>query len=180
LYVPNSECKKATWYGQIGDDNTKVSVNMTRNTKSYRLRRRAWDRGFCIKSSITRCVTTTDADQSKLWQHINRVSRPKSMPSSARFAITTSNPWTSPNGPAWSFLILWARSASVKTFKGITSGEEHPAIKGIHDHIAVLGLLQTVPQCLNLLSVVPGAAGDRWRRQKRCASRPTGLRESNS
>jgi hypothetical protein len=43
-------------------------------------------------------------------------------------------------------------------FKGITSGQEHHAIKGIHDHVAVLGLLQTVPWFLNLLSVIPGAA----------------------
>jgi len=45
-----------------------------------------------------------------------------------------------------------------KDYNTITSGQEHPAIKNIHEHVAALGLLQTVPWLLNLLGAIPGAA----------------------
>jgi len=52
LYGASSECRKATWYGQSGNDDRKVSINMTRDTKLYRSRRRAWDRGLSIKGAF--------------------------------------------------------------------------------------------------------------------------------
>lgn len=45
-----------------------------------------------------------------------------------------------------------------KPFDQLASGIEHPAIKPIHDHIQVLGVLQTVPWLLYLLGIVPGAS----------------------
>jgi hypothetical protein len=45
-----------------------------------------------------------------------------------------------------------------KAFNGLDSGVEHPASKGVHDHMAMLGMLQTVPWLLNLLGSIPGAA----------------------
>ena len=45
-----------------------------------------------------------------------------------------------------------------KDFETITSGQEHLAIKGLHEHVSLLGLLQTVPWLLNLLGAIPGAA----------------------
>ena len=44
-----------------------------------------------------------------------------------------------------------------KDFNSVASGTEHPAIKGIHDHMTVLGVLSNVPWLLNLLACIPGA-----------------------
>jgi hypothetical protein len=49
IYGPNSECRKASWYTQGGNDPTKCAVNMIRDGRTYRLRRRAWDRGLANK-----------------------------------------------------------------------------------------------------------------------------------
>ncbi|ORY18831.1 cytochrome P450 67 [Clohesyomyces aquaticus] len=37
-------------------------------------------------------------------------------------------------------------------------GVEHPAIKGVHSHMAMLGIMSTVPWLLNVLGSIPGAA----------------------
>lgn len=61
----------------------------------------------------------------------------------------------------WSMLFAFDIMGEVgfgKDFNSLASGQEHPAIKGIHEHIAVLGVLQTVPWFLNLLGTIPGAA----------------------
>jgi hypothetical protein len=49
IYGPNSECRKASWYTQGGNDPNKCAVNMIRDGRTYRLRRRAWDRGLANK-----------------------------------------------------------------------------------------------------------------------------------
>lgn len=41
----------------------------------------------------------------------------------------------------------------------LESGEEHPAIKGVHDSMMAIGVLGTVPWLLSMLSKIPGAAG---------------------
>lgn len=45
-----------------------------------------------------------------------------------------------------------------KSFGQLSSGVEHPAIRPIHAHIKLLGIFQTVPWLLYLLSCIPGAA----------------------
>ncbi|KAJ4350581.1 hypothetical protein N0V95_004632 [Ascochyta clinopodiicola] len=45
-----------------------------------------------------------------------------------------------------------------KDFDNLSSGQEHPAIKGVHDHMTMLGILSTVPWLLNVLGSIPGAA----------------------
>ena len=44
-----------------------------------------------------------------------------------------------------------------KDFGGLQTGVEHPAIKAIHDHMKILGIMGTVPWLLNLMSWIPGA-----------------------
>lgn len=61
----------------------------------------------------------------------------------------------------WSNLLSFDIMGDVgfgKDFGGLEAGTEHPAIKGIHDHMALLGIMSTVPWMLNLLSRIPGAA----------------------
>lgn len=45
-----------------------------------------------------------------------------------------------------------------KDFNNLNTGVEHSAIKGVHDHMAALGVLSHVPWFLNLMSRIPGAA----------------------
>lgn len=62
---------------------------------------------------------------------------------------------------AWSMYYAFDVMGEVglgKDFSNLSSGQEHPAIKGVHDHMTMLGILSTVPWLLNILSSVPGAA----------------------
>ena len=46
-----------------------------------------------------------------------------------------------------------------KDFHTLDTGNEHPAIKGIHDSITAIGLLTPVPWLLAMLAAIPGAMG---------------------
>jgi hypothetical protein len=45
-----------------------------------------------------------------------------------------------------------------KDFGNLSSGREHPAIKAVHDHMLLIGVVSHVPWLLNLLGRIPGAA----------------------
>lgn len=45
-----------------------------------------------------------------------------------------------------------------KDLETLRSGKTHPTIKGIHDSMAIIGLLTPVPWLLTMLAAVPGAA----------------------
>ena len=109
IYGPNSECSKAAWYGQSGNDSRKVSINMTRDTKSYRLRRRAWDRGFSIKGSLFAALVWKWTNNMEHWHHTKPVSKPKSMRSLAKSKTIMIDPWTLPNGRTYSHSTSWAK-----------------------------------------------------------------------
>ncbi|KAF1347461.1 putative benzoate 4-monooxygenase cytochrome P450 [Lizonia empirigonia] len=141
IYGPNSEMRKSTWYGQTGNDLKKTSIHMTRDHESHKQRRRAWDRGFSMKALATyepRIKIKADAFVRQLRQ------------SSKAF-----------DASAWSMYYSFDVMGEVglgKDFDNLSSGQEHPAIKGVHDHMTMLGILSTVPWLLNLLSSIPGAA----------------------
>ena len=62
---------------------------------------------------------------------------------------------------AWSMYFSFDVMGEVglgKDFNNLSTGQEHPAIKGVHDHMTMLGILSTVPWLLNVLSSIPGAA----------------------
>lgn len=62
---------------------------------------------------------------------------------------------------AWSMFLSFDIMGAVgfgKEFNNLDTGVEHPAIKGVHDHMAILGTLGHVPWFLNLASRIPGAA----------------------
>ncbi|KAF2866056.1 cytochrome P450 [Massariosphaeria phaeospora] len=143
LYGPNSKCRKSTFYGQSGNDPNKVSINMLRDQKSYRQRRRAWDRGLSNKA----LSTYEPRIKSKVDQFVTKLRTNAGKP----LDIT-----------AWAMYYSFDVMGDIgfgKDFNSLGTGVEHPAIKGIHDHVAILGALQTVPWLLNLLGSVPGAAG---------------------
>ncbi|KAF2130546.1 putative benzoate 4-monooxygenase cytochrome P450 [Dothidotthia symphoricarpi CBS 119687] len=142
LYGPNSELRKSTMYGQTGNDQKKTSIHMTRDRASHRVRRRAWDRGFSMKALATyepRIKTKADA---LIHQLRNSYEKPMNVSSWAMY---------------FSFDVMGEVGLG-KDFNNLTSGVEHGAIQGVHDHMTMLGILSTVPWLLNVLSSIPGAA----------------------
>jgi hypothetical protein len=62
---------------------------------------------------------------------------------------------------AWSMFFSFDVMGEVgfgKDFNNLTSGVEHSAIKGVHSHMTMLGIMSTVPWLLNVLGSIPGAA----------------------
>ncbi|KAF2202071.1 cytochrome P450 67 [Delitschia confertaspora ATCC 74209] len=142
IYGPTSECRKSTWYGQTGNDPKKCSIHMTRDFNAHRQRKRAWDKGFSIKSLATyqpRIKSKADILMSQLRKNAGK---PMDM-------------------TAWSMFFSFDVMGEVgfsKDFNNLVSGTEHPAIQGVHSHMTMLGILSMVPWLLNLLSSIPGAA----------------------
>ncbi|KAG9191253.1 hypothetical protein G6011_09341 [Alternaria panax] len=142
LYGPNSECLKSTWYGQTGNDPKNCSIHMTRDFNDHRLRRRAWDRGFSIKALSTyepHIKAKADLFRSQLAEK-------------GRSSMDAST---------WSMFFSFDVMGEVgfgKDFNNLKSGVEHVAIKGVHAHMTMLGIMSTVPWLLNVLSSIPGAA----------------------
>lgn len=67
---------------------------------------------------------------------------------------------TTLDATAWSMYLSFDIIGEVgfgQDFGCVSSGTEHPVIKGIHSHMQVLGMLSHVPWLLNLLSRIPGA-----------------------
>lgn len=67
-----------------------------------------------------------------------------------------------------------------KDFGMLVSGDEHPAIRGLHDNMAAVGILGTVPWLLSMLGKVPGATGNyerftNWCGQELKAKRKVGV-----
>lgn len=62
---------------------------------------------------------------------------------------------------AWSMFFSFDVMGEVgfgKDFNNLQSGVEHSAIKGVHSHMTMLGIMSTVPWLLNVLGSIPGAA----------------------
>ncbi|KXJ89515.1 putative cytochrome P450 [Microdochium bolleyi] len=139
---PKSDCHKSTWYGQVDVTSQACSIHMTRDYALHRLRRRGWDRGFSVKalnSYIPRILDKTDKFLAQI---------------------------TKPDGGAvdatsWTMLLTFDIMGKVgfgKDFRGVETGVEHPAIRCIHDHMEVLGIMSHVPWLLNILPRIPGAS----------------------
>lgn len=61
---------------------------------------------------------------------------------------------------AWSSYLsfdIMGEAGFGKDFGGLANGQEHPAIKGVHDHMAILSIASHVPWLLNIASRIPGA-----------------------
>ncbi|KAF3026714.1 hypothetical protein E8E14_014727 [Neopestalotiopsis sp. 37M] len=141
IYGPQTKCRKATWYTQVDVDCTKNSINLTRDKDDYRRRRRAWDRGFSMKGKLF-LNTYAPRVEAKVDDFIAQAAKQGTLDTTA---------WTS----YLSFDIMGDVGLG-KDFAGVASGQEHPAIKAIHDHMTVLSIGGHVPWLLNLASRIPG------------------------
>ncbi|XXH00900.1 short-chain alcohol dehydrogenase [Hypoxylon texense] len=140
IYGPTSKCRKSTWYTQSNTDHDRASIHMVRDPEKHRQRRKAWDRGFSVKALRTyepRIKALVD-------QLINQFSKQKG-------AV---------NATAWSMYLTFDVMGEVglgQDFGSVASGTEHSAIKAIHDHLLILGIVSHLPWLLNLASRIPGA-----------------------
>lgn len=51
----------------------------------------------------------------------------------------------------------------------LDSGHKHPAIQALHDNMAAVGILSTVPWLMSMLGKIPGATGSYARFADWCA-----------
>ncbi|KAE8154452.1 cytochrome P450 [Aspergillus avenaceus] len=139
---PQSKNLKSTWYAQTNTNHKKCSIHQTRDFDDHRRRRKAWDRGFSIKAlGVYEPRIKSRVDQ--LTSYIeNNLGYPI-------------------DATAWSMFLSFDVMGDIgfgKDFNNLTTGIEHPAIKGIHDHMTVLGIMGHIPWLLNIIGRIPGAA----------------------
>ncbi|OOF92465.1 hypothetical protein ASPCADRAFT_153077 [Aspergillus carbonarius ITEM 5010] len=141
VFGPQSKCRKSTFYAHASTNPKQCNIHHTRDFEDHRRRRKAWDRGFNVKSlAMYEPRVKVKADQ--LASHIEK------------------NLGQAIDATAWSMFLSFDVMGDVgfgKEFKNLTTGIEHPAIKGVHDHMEILGVATHVPWFLYLLSRVPGA-----------------------
>ncbi|KAF4541054.1 Cytochrome p450 [Lasiodiplodia theobromae] len=104
-------------------------------------RRRAWDRGFSVKAVASYEDRVMSKTARLIEQLRNRVGEPV-------------------NITAWAntYALDIIGDVGLGTeFRSLDDGKDHPAIKGVHDSMAIIGFLSSVPWLLKILSDTPGA-----------------------
>ncbi|GCB28196.1 tryprostatin B 6-hydroxylase [Aspergillus awamori] len=141
LFGPQSKCSKSTWYAHVSTNPKYCSIHHTRDHDDHRKRRKAWDRGFSIKSLgiyEPRVKSKVDLLASHVAKNLGKP-----------IDVT-----------AWTMFLSFDIMGDVgfgKDFHNLTTGVEHPAIKGVHDHMAAGATLLQVPWFLYILCRIPGA-----------------------
>ena len=158
IYGPQSECLKSSWYAQVSVDHRISSIHMTRDFEDHRRRKKAWDRGFSIKGKHPYHCHRRPAtlNQAALGTYEPRI-KAKADLFASQIEANLGKPL---DATAWSMFLAFDIMGEVgftKNFNNLDTGIEHAAIKGIHDHMNVLGILSHVPWLLNLMSRIPGA-----------------------
>ncbi|KAJ5546438.1 hypothetical protein N7494_004023 [Penicillium frequentans] len=142
LHSPQTQCSKSTFYAQSQTESKYCNVNHTRDHDDHRRRRKAWDRGFSPKALAT-YEPSVGAKVDQLISHLEK---------NLGQAIDIST---------WAMFLSFDIMGNVgfgKEFNNLATGVEHPRIKAIHDHMAILGILIHVPWLMNLVGRIPGAA----------------------
>ncbi|KAF7588967.1 hypothetical protein BBP40_004969 [Aspergillus hancockii] len=142
IYGPQAECLKSTWYDQLHTDTSKICMNLSRDFDDHRRRRKAWDRAFSIKSlGIYEPRVKALADKLV-----------------AQIEANLGKPF---DATAWSMFFSFDIMGDIgfgKDFCNLSTGRGHPAIKAVHDHMGLIGIVSHVPWLLNMLGRIPGAA----------------------
>ncbi|KAJ5656226.1 hypothetical protein N7507_008176 [Penicillium longicatenatum] len=142
LFSPQSKCGKSTFYAQAQTESKYCNVNQSRDHDDHRRRRKAWDRGFSVKAlAIYEPIVGAKADQ--FVSHVEKT---------LGQAIDIST---------WAMFLSFDIMGIVgfgKEFNNLATGVEHPGIKAVHDHMAIVGVGGHVPWLLNIASRIPGAA----------------------
>ncbi|EKG16556.1 Cytochrome P450 [Macrophomina phaseolina MS6] len=141
VYGPPSRCEKGPWYATTGDDPSKSSLFYTRDMEVQRNRRRAWDRGFNVKALAT--YESHVGEKAK--KLVEQLKKHDSQPAN----ITA---WAN----AFALDVMGLIGFGYE-FDSLETGKEHPVIKGVHESMAIIGLLSAVPWLLKMLTDIPGA-----------------------
>ncbi|KAF7596101.1 hypothetical protein BBP40_003363 [Aspergillus hancockii] len=141
IYGPQLKCLKSTWYNQAQKG----------------LGPRFQYQRFVFRSPLpmaARLLTGIDEEALEIYQ-------PRIKTTVDKFAAQIEKHLDSPlDASAWSIFLSFDIMGEVgfgKDVNNLTTGVEHPAIKGIHDHMHVLGVLSHVPWLLNMMGRIPGA-----------------------
>ncbi|RAK99283.1 cytochrome P450 [Aspergillus ibericus CBS 121593] len=146
IYGSQSPCIKSAWYHQVSRLDTETSVNTTRDPALHRLRRRAWDRGLGVKALAQYESRIISKAESLITELKCRLNKPLNI-----------SQWTM----FYSFDVMGLVGFS-HDFKQLETATEHYAIKGMHDQLFMLGLLNQIPWLsypLNALQPLSGGFG---------------------
>ncbi|KAH9908408.1 cytochrome P450 [Xylariomycetidae sp. FL2044] len=138
IYGPPTRCTRSPWYGQVSDDVSKISINSTRDMELHRRRRRAWDRGLSFRALNTYEPRIT----AKVDLLLSRIDGFQGKPIDAT-----------------KYCMFFGFDVMGDVGLPLESGEKHRAIRGLHDNMAAVGILGTVPWLLSMLSEIPGDTG---------------------
>ncbi|KAL4764898.1 cytochrome P450 [Aspergillus foveolatus] len=125
LLSPQSKCGKSTFYAQAQTEAKYCNVHQTRDFEDHRRRRKAWDRGLSVKALAT-YEPSIRAKANLLILHIEK------------------NRGQAIDAIKWSMLLSFDIMGKVgfgKEFNNLSTGVEHPGNKAIHDHVAILGII---------------------------------------
>lgn len=142
IYGPASKLLKSTWYGQSGNDPDRCSLHMVRDPVRHRNRRRAWDRGFAIKTLATYQQRVKEKSDLLTKQIQDRAGQPIDITKWAMF---------------YSFDVI-GEVAFGKDFGNLVTGTEHSALRPIHEHIKVFAVLGHLPWLMNIMTSIPSAS----------------------
>ncbi|KAI0480040.1 cytochrome P450 [Xylariaceae sp. FL0804] len=143
IYGPTTKCTRSPWYSQVSDDVSKISINSTRDTKQHRRRKRAWDRGLGAKA-LASYEPRINAKVDLLLSLIAKSDgKPVNITAYCMF---------------FGFDVMGEIGFS-KDFQMLKLATEHSAIRGLHDNMAAVGILGTMPWLMSMLSKIPGATG---------------------
>ncbi|KAL0261757.1 hypothetical protein SLS55_003187 [Diplodia seriata] len=141
VYGPPSKCAKGPWYAQGGEDPSKESMFYTKVQEVQKNRRRAWDRGFSVKALASYEDRVKEKAERLVEQLGNREGEPVNITS-----------WAN------TFALDVIGDVGLGTeFRSLDHGTDHPAIKGVHESMAIIGFLSSVPWLLKILTDTPGA-----------------------
>lgn len=135
---------------------------MVRDPEKHRQRRKAWDKGFSVKGKWT--YFRIDRPKVRLYSIFFTTALRTYEPRIKALVDQLMNQFSKQKGPvnatAWSMYLTFDVMGEVglgQDFGSVASGTEHPAIKAIHDHLLILGIVSHLPWLLNLASRIPGA-----------------------
>ncbi|KAI8653830.1 hypothetical protein LRP88_00428 [Fusarium phalaenopsidis] len=153
IYEPPNQCVRSTWYSQVSDDVRKISLHTTRDLTAHKLRKKAWVRGLGFRA---------------LAIYEEKIA-PKVDILMARIAEKQGTPMDMTLYAAFFGFDVMGQVGFSKDFNMLDSGHKHPAIQALHENMAAVGVLSTVPWLMSMLGKIPGATGSYARFADWCA-----------
>ncbi|KAM6510175.1 hypothetical protein FALCPG4_017800 [Fusarium falciforme] len=153
IYEPPNQCTRSTWYSQVSDDVRKISLHTTRELAAHKLRKKAWMRGLGFRA----LSVYEEKIASKVEILMSRIAEKQGTPMDMTLYA------------AFFGFDVMGQVGFSKDFNMLDSGHKHPAIQALHENMAAVGVLSTVPWLMSMLGKIPGATGSYARFADWCA-----------